>query len=274
MSTQLAEIKEIIKICEMLVDETIKAGSLKSPVPTYEMYKDLIYSFCNKYNIKNHSSKLVRTAYSVINSYFWSGSSYTVSPKEASDILQINNFLKQSLFPDLYERIFISHCEKDKDSIHEFVQLLYVIGIPRPLMDEKRVIFCTSHPALYINNDCRIGDEIYNQFHSNVKTLYILWYSDNYFKSQACLNEMGAIWVMNKKYQEILMPDFKRENIGGLLNKEKINFYANDYNRLNNLKEEIEKMFELQPIATNEWEQNRNKFIGKINEIIEKKAKT
>lgn len=263
MGTQLAEIKEIIKVCEQLVDKISKAGKVSSPDPTYDNYKQLIDSFCRKYDIKNNSSELVKITYRALCEYYWSRT-YTVNEKEAKDILELVISLKEQLFPNLYEKIFISHREIDSESVDAFKDLLHVIGIPRAKENEDKVIFCTSHPAAYIENGCKISKEIQNQFYSRKRVLFILWYTDNYFESQACLNEMGAIWVMNKNYQEILMPGFDRKKIGGLMDKEEISFYANDNFRLNTFKEQIEKMFELQPITLNEWEKAKEKYIEKI----------
>ena len=69
------------------------------------------------------------------------------------------------------------------------------------------------------------------------------------------------------------MPKFDRNKIGGLLPKEKLSFYANDKYRLNTFKEQIEKMFSLQPIDTNAWEIAREKFIKTIEmQATEKNA--
>ena len=69
--------------------------------------------------------------------------------------------------------------------------------------------------------------------------------SDNYFESQACLNEAGAIWALKRNYQEILSPQFDNKKIGGLLDKQPVWFKSNDAERLNIFKEQLEKMFEL-----------------------------
>ena len=37
--------------------------------------------------------------------------------------------------------------------------------------------------------------------------------SKNYYNSPACLNEMGAAWVLKSDYQSILIPPFDFENI-------------------------------------------------------------
>lgn len=92
-------------------------------------------------------------------------------------------------------------------------------------------------------------------------------YTDNYFSSQACLNEMGAIWVTNKKYQEILMPKFDETHIKGLLDKQVTWFRANDKFRLNDFKKQIETMFYLSPLEQNSWEIARDKFIKAIEKF-------
>lgn len=40
--------------------------------------------------------------------------------------------MKHTLLPDSFEKIFISHREKDKANVEALVELLYAIGIPRP----------------------------------------------------------------------------------------------------------------------------------------------
>lgn len=263
MRNQLIEINEIISVCEELVAQIQTIGTVKYRDDIYEKYKALINVFCNKYNIEDNPCEDVRCTYRAIKYYYWNGR-YTVNYKEASDILELVVSLKYLLFPNLYEKIFISHREKDKVQVDALIELLYALGIPRPLQNNKSMIFCSSHPAAYIENGQMVDDTIMKQFHCKQNVFFILWYTDNYFESQACLNEMGAIWVMNKKYQEILMPGFDRSKIGGLLPKEKISFKANDKFRLNTFKKQIEEMFLLQPIAPNAWEVARDKFIKTI----------
>ncbi len=163
---------------------------------------------------------------------------------------------------------FSSVIEKeDAEEVAAFVELLHVIGIPRTTVDNpESVIFCTSHPEGYIKNGERNLDEIRNLLNTDKHVFYILWYTDRYFESPACLNEAGAIWAMKKKYQEILMPNFESSNIKGLLDKQPVWFRADDKMRLNTFKEQIEKMFALTPITVNVWETARDKFIRTIQD--------
>ena len=263
VNNQLVEIQSIIKVCERLIQRININGKIRYKDDLYEEYKALIDSFCTKYSIQKKTSKNYRDIYDRIKHYFWN-ERYTVDQDEAKAILETIIQLKYELFPDCYEKIFISHREVDKIEVDALIELLYAIGIPRPLKNEDKAIFCSSHPTAYIENGQMIDDEIKKQFYCKQNVLFIMWYTDNYFESQACLNEMGAIWVMNKNYQEILMPKFDRNKIGGLLPKEKLSFYANDKYRLNTFKEQIEKMFYLQPIDMNTWEIAKDKFINAI----------
>ena len=52
--------------------------------------------------------------------------------------------------------------------------------------------------------------------------------SDNYYKSPACLNEMGAAWVLKKEYRSILLPGFDYKEIEGAINPRKIGIKLDD----------------------------------------------
>ena len=178
--------------------------------------------------------------------------------------------IKHDFFQDNYEKIFISHREKDAEQVHAFVDLLHTIGIPLQTTEaSKGVIFCTSHPEGYIQNGERNLDTIRDMINTDEHVFYVLWYTDRYFESPACLNEAGAIWAMKKKYQEILMPDFDSSQIRGLLDKQPVWFKANNKERLNDFAVNIQKMFGLPQLTTNSWEIARDKFI----QFIEAKAK-
>lgn len=263
MEVKLIELNEIVEVCKALINRIQIIGDVKTGDDLYEKYKTLINAFCIKYDIEHIDSEKMHATYRRISNYFWN-QNYTVNLKEARAILDLIVNLKSLLYPNLCERVFISHREKDKDQVDALIELLYAIGIARPLKNGEKTIFCSSHPAAYIENGQMIDDQIMKQFHSDQGVFFILWYSDNYFESQPCLNEMGAIWVMNKEYQEILAPGFDRNKIGGLMPKEKISFCATDKYRLNSFKEQIEKLFYLQPISANTWEIARDKFINAI----------
>lgn len=248
-------------MCDSIV-EYIKSNGLIYPGnPLYNDYKTKIFNF-----LKNQN--LIRNDYApccVLNTYYYNNYNFTVNRSEAEMIRRTVVDMKHELFPDFYEQIFISHREKDKEQVSAFVELLHSIGIPRPTITQKEpMIFCTSHPSSYIANGENNLDEIRKQFNNDKHTFFILWYTDNYFESQACLNEAGAIWGMGKKYQEILAPKFEASKIGGLLDKQPVWFRSNDKYRLNTFKAQIESMFGLSPLIQNDWEEARDKFIAQM----------
>ena len=268
MNPKLKEINELIALCDQMLLYIQERGDIRPNNDLYCLYKLKVESFCknNKINDVNYAP------YAVLCTFFFKSSAYTVNK---SEVLAIKNALveiKHMLFKDDYEKIFISHREADKDQVDAFVDLLHAIGIPRPTMElPDSVIFCTSHPEGYIQNGERNLDTIRDMINTDKHVFYVLWYTDRYFESPACLNEAGAIWTMKKKYQEILMPDFDSSQIRGLLDKQPVWFIANDKMRLNTFKEQIEKMFSLSSITPNAWEQARDRFIEQINKIASKK---
>ena len=61
MDIKLAEINEIIDVCNTLVQRIEKTGTVQTGDDLYEKYKVLINSFCDKYAIGKNQSKLIKT---------------------------------------------------------------------------------------------------------------------------------------------------------------------------------------------------------------------
>lgn len=267
MNPSLQEINEIIKICDKMVNFVRSKGIIRNGNSLYSEYKKKIYDFVKKYELLQPDY----APYAVLDSFYFSTSSYYLNMSEVEMIRRTVIELKHELFPDSFDRVFISHREKNKDQVAAFMDLLYSIGIPRPTATQpESMIFCTSHPATYLENGSRNLDEIKKQFTDSTHIFCILWYTDDYFESQACLNEAGAIWATGKRYQEILSPKFDSKKIGGLLDKQSVWFKADDKFRLNSFKEQIEQMFGLTSISANAWETARDTFIEQIRTIGEK----
>lgn len=268
MNAKLLEINDIISTCEKMTAYIKENGTaLVGKSMQYFEYRVKINKFDDKYDLKNSDSATIRGIRSVLNDLYWTGSNDTVSFVEAETILHTIIRLKHELFPTQYEKIFISHCEKDKEQTEAFIELLYAIGIQRPLANGENVVFCSSHPPAYIENGVRNTDCIKQQLVSHDHVLCILWYTDNFFASQACLNEAGAIWALEKPYQEVLHPCLERSRINGFLDDRITSFRSNDVARLNNFKAQLEQMFGLSPISQNSWEEARGRYIETINRL-------
>ena len=264
MNAQLKDINEIIALCDSMIKQVQDNGILHSRSQPYEEYKVRIKEFLSANNLMRNDYG----PYRILNALYYSSSGYTLNLSEATAIRNTVISLKHELYPNVFEKVFISHREKDAAQVSAFVELLYAIGIPRPTVgNDEKVIFCTSHPATYLENGARNLDEIRDKFNCPDHTFYIMWYTDNYFESQACLNEAGAIWAAKKKYQEILAPGFPSSKIGGLLDKQPVWFRANDKFRLNTFKEQLEELFGLDPLTQNAWEKVRDSFIIQIETL-------
>ena len=100
--------------------------------------------------------------------------------------------------------IFISHSSSDILYGNALKKFITGLGVKR-----EQLIY-TSHPMHKIPLDANIFD--YLRKNINKKIFMIFLFSDNYFNSPACLNEMGAAWVIQNDYTSIFTPNFDFEN--------------------------------------------------------------
>jgi hypothetical protein len=78
---------------------------------------------------------------------------------------------------------------------------------------------------------------------------------------------MGAVWVKSNKQIPILIPPFDFNAVQGVF-PNSLGFKMNDKNQLNNFKGELESYFKLTPIHITRWEEKRDEYITKINELL------
>lgn len=101
--------------------------------------------------------------------------------------------------------------------------------------------------------------------------LYVL--SHNYYKSPACLNEMGAAWALKKTYMAFLLSKFGFEEIRGCIDANQISIKldegdnSNLKHRLFELKEMLTEEFKLRIMSNTSWERKRDKFLSEIENI-------
>lgn len=163
--------------------------------------------------------------------------------------------------------LFISHAEKDNDIVSALVDLLYDIGIQDDSM------LCSSISEIGVPVKVDIYDYLREELNSD-GAIPIFVLSENYYKSAACLNEMGAVWVRKKDYYIFLIPPFNFSDIRGAINPNKkgiILDYTSEkelYNlkdSLNQFKTQLQNMFDL--VDYKNWERKRDEFIRKIHNI-------
>lgn len=166
---------------------------------------------------------------------------------------------------DKKNKVFISHSTKDSEYVKTFVNLLEDIGLSE---DE---IVCSSISGYGIPLGEDIYDWLSSQFQEfNLHVIFML--SNNYYQSVACLNEMGAAWVLKQKYDSVLLPNFDFVQIKGAINPNKIGIKldsnADEVNhRLNELKDNLIEEFGLRTISATKWERHRNEFVENISKI-------
>lgn len=160
-------------------------------------------------------------------------------------------------------KIFISHSSKDIKYVSALVELLCDIGL------NADHIFCSSVPGYGIPLDYDIYDFLKQQFQQhNLHVIFVL--SANYYESPACLNEMGAAWILQNNYTSILLPSFNFREIEGAINPRKIAIKLDGNpedlkERLGQLKDNVITEFGLPNLPDTRWEKKRDLFIAESN---------
>lgn len=110
-------------------------------------------------------------------------------------------------------KVFISHSHADKSFALAFSEFLASIGF------ERSAIFCSSIPGQGVGSE-----EINKRVLEEIATADIIFLiiSDDYSKSEYCLNEMGATWILNRvksiPYYCIKLPNISFDDIRGFIN--------------------------------------------------------
>ena len=161
--------------------------------------------------------------------------------------------------PSNGKRIFISHSSKDEQIISNFVDHILCLGIGINRND----IFCTSIEDISIRN----GEDIRNHIQNNLRNsdYSFLFISDNYKKSEICLNEMGAVWCYDSNVKLYLLPNTDFNNIGWIYDTRKVNKLT-DTVALDQLYKNMCDSYSLPDNLVN-WSQQREIFIKNIQLI-------
>ncbi|MEV5116674.1 toll/interleukin-1 receptor domain-containing protein [Peribacillus frigoritolerans] len=157
------------------------------------------------------------------------------------------------------ESIFISHAHRDEEYVKELVGLLTMMKVPE--------IICSSYPGYHIPNDVDIYEYLKKSLTGNSWVVFIL--SDHYYSSPACLNEMGACWILNNKYTAILTPNFDFKEIKGAINPNQLSFKLNDLDRLYEFLDTSSNVFNLEKTHGPRLVQICQQAICTINQIAD-----
>ena len=180
----------------------------------------------------------------------------------SDEISTVSNIKEENTMSQKSPKIFISHSSQDKEYVTCLVDFLEDIGL------RQEQLFCSSVPGY----DIPLGEDIYdylkNQFQKHDLHV-ILVLSNNYYQSVACMNEMGAAWVLQNKYTVILLPGFEFKEIQGAINPRQIALKLDSdltevKEKLGQLKEVLSQEFGLSHIPDTRWERKRDSFIDTI----------
>lgn len=111
--------------------------------------------------------------------------------------------------------IFISHSSADEAIISKFIEIVLRLG----LNINKEDIAFTSNEVYGVE----AGENIVEYIRKNIKhpSVVLIMISDNYKKSEVCLNEMGAAWAHGKKCISVVLPNTGFDKLGWLSSFEK-----------------------------------------------------
>lgn len=157
--------------------------------------------------------------------------------------------------------IFISHSSKNADFGNELVELLTGVGVRG-----EKIIF-TSNDAYGIPIGENIFDWLKNKINEKPHVFYLL--SPEYYQSVACLNEMGAAWIIENKHTMIFTPNFELSSYefnNGAIDPREIGFYINNENKIIAFIESLKSDFNIveNPVLIN---QKVKSFIENVNSI-------
>lgn len=122
-----------------------------------------------------------------------------LNPEDFKDLVSTNNETNHT-----GKLIFLSHKSNDKEYANALRDFIIGLGVK-----DNQLIY-TSHPLHKIPMDANIYDYLRSNINSEI-FMIILW-SNDYLESPACLNEMGAAWVMQSDYTNIYVPTFSFGN--------------------------------------------------------------
>lgn len=155
------------------------------------------------------------------------------------------------------KKLFISHAGDDKAYVETIVGLFEFLGF-----DSSNMV-CSNVDGYRIP----LGADIYEYLRSlytDSELFVIFVHSAAYYRSAACLNEMGAAWVLRKEYCSILLPDIDFGDLKGAVKPDKIAIKpGNDdaKGRLNELRTRLTDFFGLPAKDQTAWERHRDRLI-------------
>ena len=137
---------------------------------------------------------------------------------------------------DIEPKIFISHASLDSPIGERFLEALIELGI------SKQNVFYSSSYHTGVKLGKNFHEEVKKALHSAEIVVFLL--TPNFYKSEFCLNEMGAVWYSNKKIIPILLNGLTFNDMKGFIDSHYIAIKPNEdetFKLLTYLSDYIEK---------------------------------
>lgn len=167
--------------------------------------------------------------------------------------------MNKNMSEESHKKIFISHSSKDKQVVDLFVDKLLHLGLQ---IDPNDVAY-TSREETGVGT----GEDIRKFIKENISTCDFVFFmiSENYKKSEICLNEMGAAWATDRAVIPLVFPNLSFDSIGWLYNVRK-GLLLNNPDALDSIFDDITEKYSYKP-RINTWNRNKNEFILSINNL-------
>lgn len=160
------------------------------------------------------------------------------------------------------KRVFISHSSKDEPIVTLFVEKILQAGSDVKVSE----ITYTSQEDMGIMN----GDDIPESIKTGIKEcdIFFMMISENYRKSEVCLNEMGAAWMCEGiKRKIILLPGIGFNSIGWLMSLKK-GTKLDDGRGLDRIHDDVVEILG-KTVQTSTWNRNKDSFLESLKKLAE-----
>lgn len=156
--------------------------------------------------------------------------------------------------------IFISHAGNDKAIIKLFVDYILKNGLG--LRDEN--IICTSFEETTMKG----GEDIPLYIKKTIKasSVVLSMVSQNYRRSEVCMNEVGAAWALDNSPIQIVLPDVDYDCIGWLVSLNKA-IKISERGNLDNLCETLCDRLEITKPSLKSWNGAVTTFLEKLPDV-------
>lgn len=156
--------------------------------------------------------------------------------------------------------IFISHAGNDKEIVKLFVDYILKNGLG--LRDEN--IVCTSFEETTMKG----GEDIPLYIKKNIKvsSVVLSMVSQNYRRSEVCMNEVGAAWALDNPPIQIVLPDADFDSIGWLVCLNKA-LKISERSNLDKLYETLCKRIEINKPSITSWNGTVTSFLEKLPDV-------